>query len=212
MVGLLKKELEFICRVVAYVISFFRIVYPIYLQDRCQQQQAQHHQRHSFIDSSASSSSVTAVNNNSGQQHEYDASPHKVSSTHHTESESNTTLTNYDEYDDIDDNESVDKSLFQRHQSDNVSLANSLFTAVDHLEIEDDDDQEERHGEEQEEEDDEEDDDDSSTENLRHGHLPTQPYHQDHESINSYIKQLNVETSIVWEGNSKVVITLFSSQ
>jgi hypothetical protein len=164
------------------------VVYSIY-QDRRQQQQQQqhhHHERHSFIDSS---------DNNSGlllQQHQRQ---HDFESTIHTISTNNESNDHYKEYDDIEeDNESVDKTLFQRHQSDNVSLANSLFTAVDHLEISDD------HA--SQEEDDEEDDDNSSTENTRHGYLPTQQYEQEnHDSINSYMKQLNVQTSIVWEGN-----------
>lgn len=86
-------------------------------------------------------------------------------------------------YDDIEDEESVEKNIFQRHQSDSVSLSNSLFTAADHLE--------------------EEEKDTSSTENERHEYLPTQ--HQDsinqqNESINALIKTLNVQTSIVWQG------------
>jgi hypothetical protein len=55
---------------------------------------------------------------------------------------------------------------------------------VDHLEQEQDDDSS------------------SSTENLRHGYLPTQ--HDDvieqEESINTMMKKLNVVTSTVWEG------------
>lgn len=71
--------------------------------------------------------------------------------------------------------------MFQRHQSDNVSITNSLFTAVDHLE----------------------DDDNSSTENLRHGYLPTQQVDhiiENNESINTLVKKLNVQTSVVWQG------------
>ncbi|KAI7893188.1 uncharacterized protein EV154DRAFT_561645 [Mucor mucedo] len=81
-------------------------------------------------------------------------------------------------YDDIEDDEGVDKNAFQRHQSDNVSITNSLFTAVDHLE----------------------DDDNSSTENLRHGYLPQiDTILENNKSINAQVKKLNVKTSIVWQ-------------
>ncbi|CAO3633591.1 unnamed protein product [Mucor hiemalis] len=112
--------------------------------------------------------------------------------TSHSTSTNNRQLS-YDEYDDIEDDESVDKNLFQRHQSDNISITNSLFTAVDHLEVTDRD-------EDIDEEEEEIEDDNSSTENLRHGYLPQQNQHScENESINSLLKNLNVQTEVVWD-------------
>lgn len=149
------------------------------------QDRRQHHQqRHSFVrEGSDNSMIVTEPSSNT--------SPHSMS-TH------NNRQLSYDEYDDIEDDESVDKTLFQRHQSDNISITNSLFTAVDHLEVTDRDDDIE---EEEEEEEEEIEDDTSSTENLRHGYLPQQNQQSyENDSINSLLKELNVQTTVVWEG------------
>lgn len=130
-------------------------VYPIY-QDQRQRQ---------FIDSSGSDSRLHEFENSSLSLHTVSTSGPNDYEIHH--------------YDDIEDDESVDRNAFQRHQSDNVSITNSLFTAVDHLE----------------------DDDNSSTENLHHGYLPqVDPVFENNESINTQVKKLNVQTSIVWQG------------
>ncbi|KAI9255385.1 hypothetical protein EDC94DRAFT_617498 [Helicostylum pulchrum] len=141
-------------------------VYPMY-QDR-----RQLHQRHSFIDSSGSGSDsrLHGFENSS-------LSLHTISTSDQNEDRNEYEVHNYD---DIEDTDSVDKHVFQR-QTDNVSISNSLFTAVDHLEVSDQEEQ----------------DDASSTENLRHGYLPLQ--YEDHEPIDTMINKLNVQTSIVWE-------------
>lgn len=124
--------------------------------------------------------------------------------TSHSTSTNNRQLS-YDEYDDIEDDESVDKNLFQRHQSDNISITNSLFTAVDHLEVTD------RDEDIDEEEEEEIEDDNSSTENLRHGYLPQQNQHScENESINSLLKNLNVQTKVVWDGKHTLSLGLIS--
>lgn len=141
-----------------WIVLTFVKVYPIY-QDR--------RHRHSFIDSSGSDSRLHGFENSSLSLHTISTSGPNDYEIHH--------------YDDIEDDESIDKNVFQRHQSDNVSITNSLFTAVDHLE----------------------DDDNSSTENLRHGYLPTQQVDhiiENNESINTLVKKLNVQTSVVWQG------------
>lgn len=161
-----------------YFFFFYQIVYPIY-QDR-----RQHHlQRHSFVREGSDTSMIVTE-------------PSSNTSLHSISTNANRQLS-YDEYDDIEDDESVDKSLFQRHQSDNISITNSLFTAVDHLEVADRDDD----IEEEEEEEEEIEDDTSSTENLRHGYLPQQNQQSyENDSINSLLKDLNVQTTVVWEG------------
>lgn len=101
-----------------------------------------------------------------------------------------------------DDNESVDKSMFRnnnqqqhRRQADNISIATSLFTAVEHLEDDSaEEDEEEEHY-----------DDNSSTENQRHGYLPSSTVFQEQElqqqvSINDLMKKLDIRTSVEWEG------------
>lgn len=118
-----------------------------------------------FIDSSGSDSRLHGFENSSLSLHTVSTSEPNDDEIHH--------------YDDIEDDEGVDKNAFQRHQSDNVSITNSLFTAVDHLE----------------------DDDNSSTENLRHGYLPQiDTILENNKSINAQVKKLNVKTSIVWQG------------
>lgn len=125
-----------------------------------------------LIDSSGSDSRLNGFENSSLSLHTVSTNGPNDYEVHH--------------YDDIEDDEGVDKNAFQRHQSDNVSITNSLFTAVDHLE----------------------DDDDSSTENLRHGYLPqADPILENAESINTLVKKLNIQTSIVWKGKIYNIIT-----
>jgi hypothetical protein len=93
-----------------------------------------------------------------------------------------------DHYDDIEDNDSIDKSM-HRHQADNISIATSLFTAVDHMEPQQEDE-----------------DDSSSTENTRHGYLPTLQYDdltKEAKSVNALIKKLNIQSSVQWEGKTR---------
>lgn len=40
----------------------------------------------------------------------------------------------------------------------------------------------------------------TTEENTRRGYLPLPQYDEDHESIDTIIKKLNVKTSIIWEG------------
>lgn len=162
-------------------------------QQQAQEQNHHHHHHHSRA-------------NSIGSAHDFES----AASSLHTIS----TSPHYLEYDDVDDdNESFDKSMFRnhhqqqqqqqqhRHQADNISIATSLFTAVEHLEndSEEEDDEEEEHY-----------DDNSSTENQRHGYLPSNTAFQEQEpqqqvSINDLMKKLDIQTSVEWEGTCCIV-------
>ncbi|CEP19385.1 hypothetical protein [Parasitella parasitica] len=118
--------------------------------------------------------------NSIGSAHDFES----AASSLHTVSTSPKFL----QYDDIDEDiESINRSMFRnqhnhRLQADNISIATSLFTAVEHL------------GNDSEEE------DSSSTENQRHGYVTTTAANQTpQESVNEIMKKLDIQTSIQWE-------------
>ncbi|KAL9538235.1 hypothetical protein MBANPS3_011088 [Mucor bainieri] len=157
-------------------------------QQQHQQAQAQEQNRHHDHHHSRA--------NSIGSAHDFES----AASSLHTIS----TSPHYLHYDDVDDdNESIDKSMFRnhnqqqqqqhRHQADNISIATSLFTAVEHLENDSEEDEEEEHY-----------DDNSSTENQRHGYLPSSTAFQEQDqqqqaSINDLMKKLDIRTSVEWE-------------
>lgn len=164
-------------------------------QQQTQEQSHHHHHHHSRT-------------NSIGSAHDFES----AASSLHTIS----TSPHYLEYDDVDDdNESIDKSMFRnhhqqqqqhRHQADNISIATSLFTAVEHLE----------NDSEEEDEEEEHYDDNSSTENQRHGYLPSNTTFQEKEpqqqvSINDLMKRLDIQTSVEWEGTCFIVFHKFAN-
>ncbi|KAK4519543.1 tRNA-His guanylyltransferase [Mucor velutinosus] len=158
-----------------------QLQYQLQQQHHQQTQEQNHHPHHHHSRA-----------NSIGSAHDFES----AASSLHTMS----TSPHYLQYDDVDDdNESIDKSMFHnhnqqqqqqqhRHQADNISIATSLFTAVEHLE---NDSEEEEHY-----------DDNSSTENQRHGHLPSTTTFQEQKqqiSINDLMKKLDIQTSVEWE-------------
>ncbi|KAI8637501.1 hypothetical protein BD408DRAFT_424459 [Parasitella parasitica] len=140
-----------------------------HLQFKKQQQQIQEQDGHHHTKA-----------NSIGSAHDFESaasSPYTVS-----------TSPKYLQYDDIDEDiESINRSMFRnqhnhRHQADNISIATSLFTAVEHL------------GNDSEEE------DSSSTENQRHGFVTTTVTNQEsQDSVNEVMKKLDIQTSIQWD-------------
>lgn len=181
--------------------SFNRVLaYLSMYQERrsqLQQQQQQHmykqHHHYVQVDSAIESSEINDYESAASSLHTLSTSPHAHNRIeYHHQYEEDKDL---DHYDDVEDNDSIDKRItIHRYQPDNISIATSLFTAVDHMEqikIQEEDDE----------------DDSSSTKNTRHGYLPGQQYKvaspsKETESVNSLIKKLDIQPSVPWEGKT----------
>lgn len=175
------------------------LAYPsVYQERRSQLQQQQRKSKQQYydrVDSALETSEINDYESAASSLHTLSTSPHANNRIEYIDQyEQDEDL---DHYDDVEDNDSVDKRItIHRYQPDNISIATSLFTAVDHME------------QLQPQEDEYDEDDSSSTENTRHGYLPTQPPYEVIDltkQVNTMIKKLDIQSTVQWEGKDYIV-------